>query len=235
MWMIGCLVEAKSEHVAIKAQFILALDCLQSHIFDWCEGVVRHIREELKTFKTWSKREFWYGMLIVSFILERVPVMRSRMIMDIARPREPRKGWWSALMPQNGEDPLWKFFDDAFFKCLNGQILMIEYYPYARMNLTGDPDLRFPPSTQWGPIGKMRNQFHKYFCVFWIFKQFFCYWVKNSFDMKWFSWHRCGTCMICWIHSLCMARNAATWGWSNNRGRDSCRRGRWNTKSARGF
>ena len=31
---------------------------------------------------------------------------------------------------------------------------MIEDYPYAGMNFTGNPELVFPPSTLWGLDGK---------------------------------------------------------------------------------
>ena len=34
---------------------------------------------------------------------------------------------------------------------------MIEDYPYAWMNFTGDPELVLPPSTQWGLDGKKKK------------------------------------------------------------------------------
>ena len=41
-----------------------------------------------------------------------------------------------------------------FFRWLNIQILMIEYYAYAAMEFWGDLDLPLPASAQWGDIGK---------------------------------------------------------------------------------
>ena len=47
---------------------------------------------------------------------------------------------WAALLPRTGEGPVRHCFDDGFFDWLNSQIIMIEYYPYAGMNFTGDPE-----------------------------------------------------------------------------------------------
>ena len=41
--MIVRLAGAKSQHVATKAQMLLALDCMQPQAFDWCDGVVHRV------------------------------------------------------------------------------------------------------------------------------------------------------------------------------------------------
>ena len=78
--MIVRLAGAKSQHVATKAQMLLALDCMQPQVFDWCDGVVRWVRAELTACKTHTQREFGYGTLIVSFLLEWIPLMRPRIV-----------------------------------------------------------------------------------------------------------------------------------------------------------
>ena len=52
LWMIVDLARAKSQHVATKAQLLLALNCMQPQVFYWCEGVVCWVRAELKACKT---------------------------------------------------------------------------------------------------------------------------------------------------------------------------------------
>ena len=89
--MIVHLVGAKSQHVATKAQMLLALDCMQPQVFDWCDGVVCQVRAELTACKTCTQREFGYGTLIVSFLLDRVPLMRPRIITVPLGPCEPRQ------------------------------------------------------------------------------------------------------------------------------------------------
>ena len=48
---------------------------------------------------------------------------------------------------------------------------MIEDYPYAGMNFTGDLELVLPPGTQWGLDGKkeMISEFPKKYFVFYLF------------------------------------------------------------------
>ena len=64
-------------------------------------------------------------------------------------------------------------FGDVFFRWLWDQILMVEDYPYAGIDFTGDLDLPLPPGGQWGDIGKkqetlkMENIFM--FFMFYIF------------------------------------------------------------------
>ena len=64
-------------------------------------------------------------------------------------------------------------FDDAFFRWLWDQMLMVEDYAYAGTDFTGDPDLPLPHGGQWGDIGKkqetltMENVFM--FFMFYIF------------------------------------------------------------------
>ena len=48
-------------------------------------------------------------------------------------------------------------FCDAFFRWLRDQILMVEDYAYACINLTSDPDLPLPPGGNWGDIGKKQE------------------------------------------------------------------------------
>lgn len=79
LWIIVCLVRSKSSHVATKAQLLLVIDCLQPHIFNWCEGFLRQVKEELIACKTHTQRKFWYGTLIVSFFFERFPMLKQQM------------------------------------------------------------------------------------------------------------------------------------------------------------
>ena len=73
--------------------------------------------------------------------------MRPRIVTVPLGPREPRQARWAALLPLTGEGPVRHCFDDGFFDWLDSQIIMIEDYPYAGMNFTGDPELVLPPGT----------------------------------------------------------------------------------------
>jgi len=104
--MIIHLAGSKSQHVAINYELLLALDCLQPQVFNWCQGSLHQVKVELTACKTWAQREFGYGTLIVSFILERVPLMRSRMSLGIVGPRMTSTKGWASLAPHTGGDQL---------------------------------------------------------------------------------------------------------------------------------
>ena len=83
--------------------------------------------------------------------------MRPRIPTAPLGPREPRQGLWATLLPRTGEGLVRHYFDEGFFDWLDSQIIMIEDYPYAGMNFTGDPELVLPLGTQWGPDGKKKK------------------------------------------------------------------------------
>lgn len=142
LWLIVRLAGSKNPHVAIKAQLLLVVECVQPQMFNWCEAVLRHLKAELTACKTQTQQSFGYGTLIVSFILERVPVMRLRMSLGPFDLREPRQGQRASLNPHIGGGPIWHFFE-----WLSGQIVMIDDYAYEGMDFIGDPDLMLPLGT----------------------------------------------------------------------------------------
>lgn len=168
LWLIVRLARSKSPYVATKAQLLLAVDCVQPQMFNWCEAVLRQLKAELIACKTWSQQIFGYGTLIVSFILEKVPVMHPRMSWGPFDLMESRKGWWSSLDPHIGGGLIWHFFVEDFFQWLRGQIVMIDDYVYKGIDFTSEPDLMFPPRTKWGPQGE--NDFWKYLKYFLAFE-----------------------------------------------------------------
>lgn len=116
----------------------MPLDCFQLQVLNQYEAVLWQVEVELKPCKTRAQRQFGYGNLIVSFILERVLVMRPRMSLNLASPREPKHDWCAALAPQ-----MRGWMIRHFFEWLKGQIPMIKDYLYASMNYTRDPELYF--------------------------------------------------------------------------------------------
>ncbi len=116
LWLIVWLVGSKSPHIATKAQLLLAIDYFQPHMFNWCEAVLRQLKVELTTCKTRTQHSFGYGTIIVSFFLERVPVMRPRMSLGPLDLREPRQVHWSSLDPYIGGGSIRNFFEKYFFE-----------------------------------------------------------------------------------------------------------------------
>lgn len=106
LWLIVCLARSKSLHIAAKSQLLLVIDFVQPQMFNWCEAVLRQLKAELTTCKTRTQHSFGYGTLIISFIIERVPVMHPRMILGPFDTREPRQGRWPSLDPRTRGGPI---------------------------------------------------------------------------------------------------------------------------------
>jgi hypothetical protein len=98
-------------------------------------------------------KQFGYGSILVSFFLERVPVLRLQVEWGIPTPQDPWMKIWVDLMARHGGVPIVKY-DEVFFQWLRNQLIMVEDYAYAGMDFRGDPDLALPEGSQWGDIGK---------------------------------------------------------------------------------
>lgn len=63
-------------------------------------------------------------------------------------PREPRMVCWAALIPREGGDQKmsWRL---EFFGWLRRQRIVVEDWPYAGTDFTGDPDLPLPEGEEW--------------------------------------------------------------------------------------
>jgi len=44
-------------------------------VFNWCEGVLVNLKEQINREKFGQLKKFWYGSIIVSFGLESVPLL----------------------------------------------------------------------------------------------------------------------------------------------------------------
>ena len=62
---------------------------------------------------------------------------------------------WAALMPRagGGQHMPWR---PEFFGWLRRQLIVVEYWPYAGTDFTGDPDLPLPEGDNWDEgLGKI--------------------------------------------------------------------------------
>jgi len=75
---------------------------------------------------------FVYGSILVSFFLERVPILRLQVEWGIPAPQDPHMKIWVDLMARHGGVPIIKY-DKDFFQWLRDQIIMVEDYTYAKM------------------------------------------------------------------------------------------------------
>ena len=62
-------------HLATGSQMCMAVDYFRGTIFNWCDAVFANVKGQLTRAKNGQLKNFGYGYLVVSFSLERVPML----------------------------------------------------------------------------------------------------------------------------------------------------------------
>ena len=92
-------------HVATGSQRRMAVDYFRGTIFNWCEAVLANIKGQLTRAKNGQLKTFGYGALVVSFVLERVPMLVPKhLTVGAGLPREPKLMPWVAVMARHPEE-----------------------------------------------------------------------------------------------------------------------------------
>jgi hypothetical protein len=97
-------------------------------------------------------KQFGYGSLLVSFFLERVPLLRLQVEWGLLAPQDSRMLRWCNFMARHVAGPIIKY-NDSFFNWLQPWMLIIDDYAYTSLDFRGDPDLALPKNDQWGELG----------------------------------------------------------------------------------
>jgi len=133
----------------------MAVDCYQGTIFNWCDAVLANMKSQLTKAKNGRLKTFGYGPLVVSFALERVPMLvPQHLTVDDLGPREPKLIRWVAVMARHPDEGAAVVrFSDSYFHWLEDQVFSIQDFPYAGTDFTGDPDMVLPQGEQWDDRG----------------------------------------------------------------------------------
>ena len=141
------LCGAAALHIATRSQMRMAVDCFQGTVFNWCDAVLANVKGQLTRAKNGWLKTFGYGAIVVSFGLERIPMLITQhLTVVVGHPREPRLMQWVAVMAchlDEGTEVIW--FKPKFFQWLEHQVFSIQDFPYARVDFRGDPDMALPP------------------------------------------------------------------------------------------
>ena len=115
----------RSLHVATGSQMRIAVDCFRGTIFNWCEVVLANVKGQLTRAKNGKLNNFGYGSIVVSFALERIPMLAPQsIVVDDGRPQESRMVRWSTLMARHAiEGTKIVRFPSSYFRWLDRQIL----------------------------------------------------------------------------------------------------------------
>ena len=99
------LCGAAALHIATGSQMRMAIDCYRGTIFNWCDAVLANIKGQLTRAKNGQLKTFGYGPLVVSFGLERVPMLiPQQLTVGVGLPQEPKLMRWVAVMARHPDE-----------------------------------------------------------------------------------------------------------------------------------
>jgi len=150
-------------HIATGSQMRMAVDFFRGTVFNWCDAVLANVKGQLTRAKNGQLKTFGYGALVVSFSLERVPMLiLQQLTVEVGLPREPTLMRWvtvKARHPDEGTEVV--RFTSEYFHWLENQVFAIQDFPYVGVDFCGDPDMALPPGEQWDDTGNLI--FRKFF------------------------------------------------------------------------
>jgi len=104
-------------HHAMKAQMTYAIECTEPRVFNWCEGLLTNLRDQLTRCRAGEQKQFGYGSILVSFFLEWVPHLHPQIELPVRPVSEPQIVLWASLAGRLSR-PQRLHFEAGFFQWL---------------------------------------------------------------------------------------------------------------------
>ena len=76
VYTINKVASTRASHLTRISHMLYALQCMEPTVFKWCEGMLACLKIQLNKCKRGMLKQFGYGAVVVSFILQHVPHMR---------------------------------------------------------------------------------------------------------------------------------------------------------------
>ena len=75
LFTIACMDGSAAPHMALQSYFQYAIECIEPRVFNWSDAVLQSMKRQLTKCRRGDLKQFGYGSLLVSFFLERVPLL----------------------------------------------------------------------------------------------------------------------------------------------------------------
>ena len=69
VYMIGKVSRTRFSHLTTRSHMLYALECMEPIVFNWYEGMLVSLKDQLNKCKRGMLKHFGYGGVVVSFIL----------------------------------------------------------------------------------------------------------------------------------------------------------------------
>jgi hypothetical protein len=113
--------------------------------FAWGLTLHAHMIAQLDRCRSTGRGEFAFGSILVAFFLERVPMLRPRVLLEAPGVREPRLRRWSQILVRHGGGEGGHYFTVEAAQIWRQMPQVILQFPYAGVDFRGDPDMVLPP------------------------------------------------------------------------------------------
>ena len=118
VYTMGKVAGTRASHLTSKSHMLYALHCMKPTVFNWCEGMLAGLKSQLNKRKRGTLKQFGYGAVVVSFILQQVPHMRPQVTITRLDPEDPRMLAWVTAMPRLGGGGPKVSYGSGFFRWL---------------------------------------------------------------------------------------------------------------------
>jgi hypothetical protein len=101
--MIVRIYRSLATHRISGGQLRIMERVLDGDFFSW--GLMFHAKtmKQINWCRTTDSGDFSFGSILVAWFLERVPMLRPRVLLSVAGAREPRLMQWSSFLVQHAD------------------------------------------------------------------------------------------------------------------------------------
>jgi hypothetical protein len=76
LFTIAHMVGSTAPHMSLQSYFQYTIECTELRVFNWSDAVLRSMKRQLTKHRKGDLKQFEYVSLLVSFFLQRVPLLR---------------------------------------------------------------------------------------------------------------------------------------------------------------
>ena len=121
------------------------------------------MKRQPSDYKMVRVRNFDFGSILSTLFFQHVPGISPRVGIPSHGVRDPAQQHWGNVMRRLGGGRVANPYPSDFFPWWQRWIIAIDDYPYAGIDICGDPDMPLPSGEAYGDIGNECQTHFKFF------------------------------------------------------------------------